>query len=66
MRSFCAAWYSKFSWLDYWPLRDAVTCFPCVAFSDLIGRGFGCDKFSQGWDDWKQATVKERGKYTTM
>ncbi|KAI3715955.1 hypothetical protein L6452_22949 [Arctium lappa] len=55
MRSFQAAWFKNFWWLEYSEKIDAAFCFPCYLFNKKpIGRA-GSDRFTVvGFSKWKK------------
>ncbi|XP_071729400.1 uncharacterized protein [Rutidosis leptorrhynchoides] len=54
-RSFQAAWFGRFWWLEYSLEKDAAYCFPCYLFNKKpIGRA-GSDRFTtKGFNKWKK------------
>lgn len=54
-RSFQAAWFNNFWWLEYSEKNDAAFCFPCYLFNKKpIGR-VGSDRFTvAGFNKWKK------------
>ena len=62
-RSFLAAWYDKFDWLEYSVEKKAAFCFHCFLFkSSSNGNQFGSDVFTMsGFTKWKKASEYFRG-----
>ncbi|GJX82222.1 zinc finger MYM-type protein 1-like protein [Tanacetum coccineum] len=54
-RSFQAAWFKRFWWLEYSDTKDAAFCFPCYLFGRKpIGRA-GSDTFTaKGFNNWRK------------
>ncbi|GJV80707.1 putative ribonuclease H-like domain-containing protein [Tanacetum coccineum] len=54
-RSFQAAWFKRFWWLEYSDKKDAAFCFPCYLFGRKpIGR-VGSDTFiTKGFNSWRK------------
>lgn len=57
LRTFCAAWFTKYDWLEYSVEKDAAYCFYCYLFRyDPSESHFGYDVFSKvGFRNWKNA-----------
>ena len=59
-RSFNAAWYNRYKWLEYSVQRDACFCYPCHIFGTT---SFGVSRPESsftvtGFRNWKKATGK--------
>lgn len=63
-RSFNAAWYQTYPWLEYSIARDAAFCYPCRLFGLNISTSGSRPEQAftvNGFRDWKHATGPKRG-----
>lgn len=60
-RSFQAAWYQRYTWLEYSESSNAAFCFACRHFLGLASRATHAEKTftSAGFSNWKKAHGKD-------
>ena len=61
-RSFMAAWFVRFPWLEYSVACDSVFCFPCYLFASSKSQTGARGTFvTKGYRSWKHALEKNKG-----